>query len=66
MKFGLRKPSFKKSISARTAGKLKRKVKKAVIPFYGKKGTGILKNPQKALYNRTSFSILSLLKKLFR
>ncbi|KKH92362.1 hypothetical protein EO95_02970 [Methanosarcina sp. 1.H.T.1A.1] len=70
MKFGIRKPSLKKSIKARTTGKLKRKVKKAVVPFYGKKGTGIVKNPKKAVYNkvyhRTSFSIFGLFKKLFK
>lgn len=37
MKFGIRKPSLKKSIKSRTTGKLKRTVKKAVNPFYGKK-----------------------------
>ncbi|AKB53286.1 hypothetical protein A9239_15270 [Methanosarcina sp. A14] len=67
MKFGFRKPSLKKSIKARTTGKLKRKAKKAVVPFYGKKGTGIIKNPKKAVYNKvyhkTSFSIFSFFKK---
>lgn len=38
MKIGMRKPNLKKSIKARTTGKLKRQVKKAVIPGYGKKG----------------------------
>ena len=55
MKFGFRKPSLKKSIKARTTGKLKRKAKKAV------------KNPKKAVYNkvyhRTSFSIFGFFKK---
>ncbi|MBR8701908.1 hypothetical protein IX317_001159 [Fusobacterium sp. DD29] len=52
MKFGFRKPSLKKSLSARTTGKLKREIKKAVVPFYGKKGTGIIKDPKKAIYNK--------------
>ncbi len=47
MKFGMRKPSIKKSIKARTTGKAKRKVKKALIPGYGKKGIGYIKNPKK-------------------
>ena len=34
MKFGFRKPSIKKSIKARTTGKIKRKMKKAFNPFY--------------------------------
>lgn len=65
MKFGMRKPSVKKSIKARTTGKVKRKVKKAVIPGYGKKGRGIL-NPKKAvknkIYKKTTFSIFDLFK----
>lgn len=62
----MRTPSLKKSIKARTTGKAKRAVKKAVIPGYGKKGTGWLKNPKKAaynkVYNKTSFSIKDLFK----
>lgn len=52
MKFGIRKPSLKKSISARTTGKAKRKLKRMVNPFYGKKGVGWIRNPRKALYNK--------------
>ena len=66
MKFGMRKPSIKKSISARTKGKEKRAVKKAVIPGYGKKGTGWIKDPKKAAYNKvyskTTFSFWDLFK----
>lgn len=52
MKVGFRKPSLKRSIKARTTGKLKRKMKKAVNPLYGKKGMGLVKNPKKAVYNK--------------
>lgn len=66
MKIGMRKPSLKKSIKARTTGKAKRAVKKAVIPSYGKKGTGWLKDPKKAAYNKvykkTTFSIFDIFK----
>lgn len=66
MKFGIRKPSIKKSISARTTGRAKRAIKKALIPGYGKKGTGWLKNPKKAaynkIYNKTTFSLWGLFK----
>ncbi len=66
MKFGMRKPSLKKSIKAKTTGKAKRALKKAVIPGYGKKGTGWLKDPKKAAYNKvykkTTFSIFDLFK----
>lgn len=47
MKFGMRKPSIKKSIEARTTGRAKRSIKKAIIPGYGKKevdGLRTLKN----------------------
>lgn len=43
MKFGLRQPSFKKSLKARTTGKAKRKIKKSLIPGYEKKGQAFLK-----------------------
>lgn len=66
MKFGMRKPSIKKSISARTTGKAKRAVKKAIIPGYGKKGMGLITNPKKSLYNKvyrkTTFSLFDLFK----
>lgn len=66
MKFGMRTPSLKKSIKARTTGKAKRAIKKALIPGYGKKGTGWIKDPKKALYNKvynkTTFSIFDLFK----
>ena len=65
MKYGIRKPSLKRSISARTTGRAKRAVKKAIIPGYGQRGMGIL-HPKKALYNkvyhRTTFSIFDLAK----
>lgn len=66
MKFGMRKPSITKSLKARTTTKYKRKVKKALIPGYGKKGMGWAKNPKKAAYNKvykkTTFSIWDLFK----
>ena len=52
MKIGVRKPSIKRSIKARTTGKIKRKMKSAVNPFYGKKGVGLVNNPKKAVYNK--------------
>ena len=52
VKIGLRKPSLKKSIKARTTGKLKRQVKSAINPLYGKKGMGVIRDPKKALYNK--------------
>lgn len=52
MKIGIRTPSPKRSISARTTGRLKRSVKRAVNPFYEKKGMGYINNPKKAVYNK--------------
>lgn len=62
----MRKPSVKKSLKARTTGKAKRKVKKALVPGYGKKGMGFVKNPKKSVYNKvykkTTFSFWDLFK----
>lgn len=52
MKIGIRKPSIKKSLKARTTGKLKRTLKSSVNPLYGKKGMGLINNPKKSIYNR--------------
>ena len=64
MKIGIRKPSIKKSISARTTGKVKRKLKRVVNPLYGKKGMGFIKNPAKAIkgkiYRKTTVSAKSV------
>ena len=68
MKIGIRKPSLKRSLKARTTGKLKRSVKKSVIPGYGKSGSGWIKKPKKAaynkVYNKTSFGLGKLFRKL--
>nr|WP_314638715.1 hypothetical protein [uncultured Olsenella sp.] len=69
MKFGMRKPSIKKSISARTKGRFTRKVKKSIVPGYGKKGMGWLhpkRKLQSAIYRRTTFSVRDLLRKAFK
>lgn len=47
MKYGMRKPSAIKSFKARRTGKAKRAVKKALIPGYGKKGSGWIKDLRK-------------------
>lgn len=66
MKFGMRKPSLKKSFKARTTGKAKRKLKKAVIPGYGKKGMGFVKNPKRSvknkIYKKTTFGLSDIFK----
>lgn len=51
VKVGIRKPNIKSSIKARTTGKAKRRLKKALIPGYGKKGMGLIRDPKKAAYN---------------
>lgn len=70
MKMGVRKPSLKKSISARTTGRAKRAIKKSVNPLYGKKGVGWINNPKKAAYNKayhkTSVGLFDILGKLFK
>ena len=52
MKFGVRTPSLKKSISARTTVRAKRSIKRALITGYGRKGRGWITNPRKAAYNK--------------
>ncbi|SDC30285.1 hypothetical protein SAMN05421734_10690 [Pelagirhabdus alkalitolerans] len=67
MKFGMRKPSLKKRVSARTS--LKRQVVHRTnlkMP----KGKGWARNPKKYAYNKvyrkTSFDIFKLIKKMFK
>ena len=64
MKIGMRKPSLTRSLKARTTSKWKRQNKKALIPGYGQKGVGWIKNPKKALYNKvyhkTTFGLSDL------
>lgn len=66
MKFGFRTPGLKRSLSARTTGRLKRQMKAAVIPGYGKKGMGWARNPRRAahnaVYRRTTFGLGSFFK----
>ena len=47
-----REPSISKSISASTTGRVKRELMREIDPYYGKKGTGWIRNPEKALYNK--------------
>ena len=62
----MRKPSLTRSLKARTTSKWKRQAKKAIIPGYGKKGMGWVKNPKKAMYNKiyhkTTFGLSDLFK----
>ena len=67
MKFGIRTPSLKKRISARTS--LKRQiVHRAGLKM--PKGYGWVRNPKKyaynKVYNRTSFDVFKLIKKMFK
>ena len=66
MKFGVRKPSLKRALKAATTGKAKRAIKKAVVPGYGQKGVGWVKDPKKAaynkVYNKTTFGIKDIFK----
>lgn len=67
MKFGFRTPSLKRRISARTS------IKRQIVHRAGLKmprGWGWLRNPEKyvynKVYNRTSFDIFKVLKKLLK
>ncbi|OAV82325.1 hypothetical protein BA718_01975 [Streptococcus gallolyticus subsp. gallolyticus] len=65
MKVGPRKPSFKRSVKARTTGKVKNQARSAINPVYSKKGMGWVNNPKKAaynkVYNKTTFSVFDLI-----
>jgi hypothetical protein len=67
MKFGIRTPSLRKSLAARTS--VKRLVKNS-LGLRAPRGCGWLTNPKKAaynrVYNRTTISWVSLLRKLLR
>ncbi len=67
MKIGIRKPSLKKMISARTSVK---RIVRHNLGLKAPRGFGWLTNPKKALYNRvynrTTVSVFSLFKKLFK
>ena len=67
MKFGLRTPSLKKMISARLS------IKRNIVHRCGlkmPKGFGWIRNPKKfiynKIYNKTTFSIFDLIKKIFK
>lgn len=66
MKIGIRKPSIKKSLKARTTGKSKRAVKSAINPLYGKKGVGFAKDPVKSVknsvYHKATVGVKDILK----
>ncbi len=66
IRIGFRKPSLKKSLRARTTGKYKRRVKRAITPFYGKKGMGFIKNPRRSIrnkiYHKTTFGLSDIFK----
>lgn len=68
MKIGPRKPSLKRSVKAKTTGKIKRQAKRSIDPTYGKKGVGWVKNPKKAtynkIYNKTSYSVMPNTRKI--
>lgn len=67
MKFGLRRPSIRKSIAARTSP---RRFLRHNLGLKAPRGLGWLTNPQRAarnrIYSRTTFSLWSLLRRLFR
>ncbi|NKQ18459.1 MULTISPECIES: hypothetical protein [Brevibacillus] len=67
MKFGMRKPSLKKRVSARTS------LKRQLVHRAGLKmprGWGWLRNPKKyaynKVYNKTTFDIFKVIGKLFK
>ena len=66
MKFGLRRPSLRRMISARTSPK---RYLRHSLGLKAPRGWGWLTNPRRAaynrVYNRTTFSVLDLLRMIF-
>ena len=67
MKFGVRRPSLRRSLAARTSWK--RYVRQS-LGFKAPRGWGWLTDPRRALYNRvyarTTISLWTLLRRLLR
>lgn len=70
MKIGFRTPSLSKSFRAMTTGRVKRSMKRAINPLYGKKNIGLITNPKKSVYNRvykrTTIGLLDIIKKILK
>jgi hypothetical protein len=66
MKFGLRRPSFRKSVAARLSTK---RFVRQHLGFRAPRGWGWLTNPKRAMYNRvydrTTISLWTMLRRLF-
>lgn len=52
MKFGVRKVNVKSRIKAKTTSQVKRAINREINPLYGKKGMGLINNPEKSIYNK--------------
>jgi hypothetical protein len=67
MKLAIRRPSVRKSIAARTSWK---RIARGSLGLHAPRGWGWLTNPRKAAYNRvyrrTTVSLWSLLRRLFK
>jgi hypothetical protein len=67
MKLGIRMPSIKKTISSKLSPK---RIVKNALHLNLPNGVGAVVHPKKAIYNKiynkTSFSIFDLIKKLFK
>jgi hypothetical protein len=67
MKYGMRKPSLRKSLAARTSTK---RIVRNALGLRAPRGYGWLTNPKKAaynrVYNRTTFSFWDVLRKLLK
>ena len=64
IKIGFRKPSLRRSISARTKGRATRAIKRAIIPNYGKRGMGWV-HPKRKIYNTIYHTTTINTRKLF-
>jgi len=67
MKYRMRTPNMKQSNKAKTSRRVKRAIKSAINPLYGKKGTGLIHDAKRTAYNRiykkATFSFWDFFKK---
>lgn len=70
VEFGVRRPDPLGFLRARTTGRVKRKVKRAVIPGYGRSGTGWVRDPGRAAYGsvhrRSTIGVSEILRRLLK
>lgn len=70
VRFGIRRPRPLSSLRARTTGRVERSIKRALVPGYGRPGTGWVRDPRRAarstVHRRTTIGVGDLLRRLLK